>query len=332
MVEVLEAVDRLRQAAGDPSLSMRMLRVGTVNAGTSAVLVPAMHAFRAGNPGTLVEMVNTRPQEIHEGLVEGGLDLGLVNVLPGDDVPPDLQSVELLHGRPVVCCRTDHPFARAGGGRARPARRRAVRRDALGLPHAPVRAPALRRLAAGDQLLHRRRGDGQADGRRRAGGDDPPRLQHRRGPDGPRRSPDPPADRRRRDHGHPAACCTAGSPSCRRRCGPCARRCSTAPGRTPRQPPSDAAMMEAPPERSLRARRPVRPDRRPDRRRQHLTDARVRPARGDREVRHADGEARVRRLDHPEPVRMEARAAPARDPARSSSSRTRPARTPPTPR
>jgi DNA-binding transcriptional LysR family regulator len=111
MVEVLEAVDRLRQAAGDPTLSLRMLRVGTVNAGTSAVLVPAMHAFRTHHPGTLVEMVSTRPQEIHEGLVEGGLDLGLVNVLPGDDVPPDLQSMELLHGRPVVCCRTDHPFA-----------------------------------------------------------------------------------------------------------------------------------------------------------------------------------------------------------------------------
>jgi len=112
MVEVLEAVDRLRQAAGDPALSLRMLRVGTVNAGTSAVLVPAMHAFRERHPGTLVEMVNIRPQEIHEGLVEGGLDLGLVNVLPGDDVPPDLQSMELLHGRPVVCCRSDHPFAK----------------------------------------------------------------------------------------------------------------------------------------------------------------------------------------------------------------------------
>jgi DNA-binding transcriptional LysR family regulator len=111
MVEVLEAVDRLRQAAGDPSLSMRMLRVGTVNAGTSSVLVPAMHAFRSRHPGTLVEMVNTRPREITEGLLEGGLDLGLLNILPGDDVLPGLQSTALLHGRPVVCCRSDHRFA-----------------------------------------------------------------------------------------------------------------------------------------------------------------------------------------------------------------------------
>ena len=112
MVEVLEAVDRLRQAAGDPTLSMRMLRVGTVNAGTSAVLVPALDAFRDRHAGTLVEVVNTRPREIHDGLVEGGLDLGLVNVLAGDDVRPDLHATELLHGRPVVCCRTDHRFAR----------------------------------------------------------------------------------------------------------------------------------------------------------------------------------------------------------------------------
>jgi len=70
-----------------------------------------MHAFRSRHPGTLVEMVNARPREITEGLVEGGLDLGLLNVLPGDDVSPDLQSTELLHGRPVVCCRSEHRFA-----------------------------------------------------------------------------------------------------------------------------------------------------------------------------------------------------------------------------
>ena len=99
MVEVLEAVDRLRMAAGDPSLSMRMLRVGTVDAGTSSVLVPAMHAFRAATPGHWSRWSTPGHGEITEGLVEGGLDLGLLNVLPGDDVSPDLQSTKLLHGR-----------------------------------------------------------------------------------------------------------------------------------------------------------------------------------------------------------------------------------------
>jgi DNA-binding transcriptional LysR family regulator len=39
------------------------------------------------------------------------MDLGLVNVLPGDDVPPELSAIPLVRGRPVVCCRPDHPFA-----------------------------------------------------------------------------------------------------------------------------------------------------------------------------------------------------------------------------
>ena len=56
-------------------------------------------------------MVSTQQSEIFLGLAEGSLDLGLVNVLPGDDVPPHLSSRELVHGHPVVCLRTDHPLA-----------------------------------------------------------------------------------------------------------------------------------------------------------------------------------------------------------------------------
>ena len=59
----------------------------------SAAATPARW-WRSSTPGR---------EEITEGLIEGGLDLGLLNVLPGDDVSPDLQSTALLHGRPVVC-------------------------------------------------------------------------------------------------------------------------------------------------------------------------------------------------------------------------------------
>jgi DNA-binding transcriptional LysR family regulator len=111
MVEVLEAVDRLRTAAGDQSTAARILRIGTVNAATSTLLVPAIRDFRTGHPGTTVEVVNTQQAEIVQGLTEGGLDLGLVNVLPGDDVPPGLAAGELVHGRPVVVLPTDHPLA-----------------------------------------------------------------------------------------------------------------------------------------------------------------------------------------------------------------------------
>ena len=58
-----------------------------------------------------------------------------------------------------------------------------------------------------------------------------------------------------------------------------------------------------------------RPDRRPDRRRQHLAQARRRAAGGGREVRRPDRQARLRRLDRPAPDRLDERAAQARHPA-----------------
>jgi DNA-binding transcriptional LysR family regulator len=111
MTQVLDAVDRLRQAAGDQSLVSRNLRIGTVNAANSTLLVPAVQDFRRKNGGTGVEVLSTQQSEIYQGLAEGSLDLGLVNVLPGDDVPPHLTSRELVRGRPVACLRTDHPLA-----------------------------------------------------------------------------------------------------------------------------------------------------------------------------------------------------------------------------
>ena len=111
IVEVLEAVDRLRSAADDKELPARMVRVGTVNAGTSPVLLPAVRAFRQARPSAAVEIVSTQQAELFTGLAEGSLDLGLVNVLPGDDVPPELSAIELVQGRPVVCCQPDHPLA-----------------------------------------------------------------------------------------------------------------------------------------------------------------------------------------------------------------------------
>lgn len=111
MIEVLDAVKRLRVAAGDQAADARMVRAGTVNAGTPAILLPAIADLRAVMPGTTVEIVTSQQPDIHQGIVEGGLDLGLVNVFPGDDVPPELQAVEVIRGRPVVCCRADSPLA-----------------------------------------------------------------------------------------------------------------------------------------------------------------------------------------------------------------------------
>ncbi len=111
IVNVLDAVDRLRSAAGEQHRISRMVRVGTVNAATVPLLIPAVREFRATHELTQVEVVDVQQSQIHRGLTEGGFDLGLVNHLAGDDVPADFESTELLRGRPVVCVRPDSPLA-----------------------------------------------------------------------------------------------------------------------------------------------------------------------------------------------------------------------------
>lgn len=111
MVEVLEAVDRLRAAAGSRETRSRVVRVGTVNAGTASMLFPAMKSFQREHPGTAVEIRNLQQDDIRTGLVEGALDLGLVNLLDGDDVPPDLIGTRVQRGRPVAVVPAGHRLA-----------------------------------------------------------------------------------------------------------------------------------------------------------------------------------------------------------------------------
>ncbi|WP_176954907.1 LysR family transcriptional regulator [Streptomyces prasinopilosus] len=111
IVGILDAVDRLRAAAGEQHRIRRMVRVGTVNAATVSLLMPVVREFRAGHPLTQVEVVGAQQSDIHRSLLEGGFDLGLVNHLEGDDMPAEFESVELLRGRPVVCLRADSPLA-----------------------------------------------------------------------------------------------------------------------------------------------------------------------------------------------------------------------------
>ncbi|WP_344606639.1 LysR family transcriptional regulator [Streptomyces glaucus] len=111
IVDVLDAVDRLRAAAGEQHRISRMVRVGTVNAATVPLLIPAVREFRVAHPLTQVEVVAAQQTDIHRALLEGGFDLGLVNHLEGDDMPAEFESTELVRGRPVVCMRPDSPLA-----------------------------------------------------------------------------------------------------------------------------------------------------------------------------------------------------------------------------
>ncbi|BBY35309.1 LysR family transcriptional regulator [Mycolicibacter minnesotensis] len=111
IVDILEAVDRLRSAASEQQRTSRMLRVGTVGGATVPLLLPAIEALQAQRVGTQVEVLTAIQEDIHRALREGSLDLGLANLLDGDDPESDLTTVQLLRGRPVVCLRADSALA-----------------------------------------------------------------------------------------------------------------------------------------------------------------------------------------------------------------------------
>ncbi len=121
-----------------------MVRVGTVNAATVPLLIPTVREFRAAHPLTQVEVVGAQQTEIHRTLSEGGLDLGLVNHLDGDDLPADFETTELLRGRPVVCLRPDSPLAALDAVSAADLLdgREALIKRAPGRRHRPLSPPA----------------------------------------------------------------------------------------------------------------------------------------------------------------------------------------------
>lgn len=111
ILEVIEAVDRLRYTANDQHHNSRVVRVATVTAATAPLLTPTIREFSAAHPSTQIEIITSQQQWIHRDLLDGSLDLGLVNYLEGDDMPPELETTELLRGRPVVVVRSDSPLA-----------------------------------------------------------------------------------------------------------------------------------------------------------------------------------------------------------------------------
>ena len=111
MNEVLEAVERLRAAAGDQNGVARTVRVGTVNTGTSSVVAPAVLAFQRGRRSTTVEVLDLTHRGVVDGVTEGTLDLGLVNLLSGDELPAELAASVLVRGTPVVVMPPDHAWA-----------------------------------------------------------------------------------------------------------------------------------------------------------------------------------------------------------------------------
>jgi DNA-binding transcriptional LysR family regulator len=110
IVGVIDAVDRLRHVAGERQRVSRVVRLGTVNAGTVPLLTTAVVEFRKLHPNTQVEVVGAQEAAIDSCLREGSFDLGLITCLAGDDFPPELDTTLLLRGRAVVCLRADSPL------------------------------------------------------------------------------------------------------------------------------------------------------------------------------------------------------------------------------
>jgi DNA-binding transcriptional LysR family regulator len=111
LLDVIEAARRLRSAADEQHESSRAVRLGTVSAATSPLLTATIRAFRDTHPTTQVDVVLVQQQKLHRSLLDGGLDLGLVNYLDGDEITTELHTVELLQGHPVVCLPSDSPLA-----------------------------------------------------------------------------------------------------------------------------------------------------------------------------------------------------------------------------
>jgi DNA-binding transcriptional LysR family regulator len=111
IIGVIDAVDRLRQVADNQHRVSRMVRLGTVNAGTVPLLTSVVAQFRELHPLTQVEVVGAQEAAIDSALREGSFDLGLVTCLAGDDMPPEFDTTRLLRGRAVVCLRSDSPLA-----------------------------------------------------------------------------------------------------------------------------------------------------------------------------------------------------------------------------
>jgi DNA-binding transcriptional LysR family regulator len=111
ILTLLDSFDRLRHAAGEQHRSVRLVRLGTVSAATAPLLAPTIQQFRQSHPLTQVEVIGAQQTEIHRGVLEGSFDLGLVNYLDGDDMPPALETTPLLRGRPVVVMPAGSPLA-----------------------------------------------------------------------------------------------------------------------------------------------------------------------------------------------------------------------------
>jgi DNA-binding transcriptional LysR family regulator len=161
MLTAIDAIERLRQVAGEQNDSSRVVHLGTVTAATVPLLTPTIREFGETHPTTQVEVVTAQQARIHTALLEGRMDLGLVNYLEGEEVSPEFDTTELLRGRPVVCVKADSPLA--GLASVQPAD--LVREPLIAMRPGYVMHRYLTRLFAGEALSFSFSADGAEMGK-----------------------------------------------------------------------------------------------------------------------------------------------------------------------
>lgn len=107
MLVAIEAVGQMRRVASEKGVEVGTVRLGTVTAATAPLLTPTIGEFGERHPATQVEVVSAQQERIHAALLDGSLDLGLVNYLEDEEPPAEFEATELVRGRPVVCVRAD---------------------------------------------------------------------------------------------------------------------------------------------------------------------------------------------------------------------------------
>lgn len=112
VMDVLDAVDRLRAAVDHQSKEHRLLRVGSAHPTAPGVIADTVHALQAEGDGFSVESYALSDEGTLAGVREGRLDVGLLLRRGGDDTPSDLAATPVADGYPVVVLARSHPLAR----------------------------------------------------------------------------------------------------------------------------------------------------------------------------------------------------------------------------
>src|SRR5579875_609473 len=109
--EVLDSVDRLRAVAADSPATARSLQLGAASTGAATLAVAAVGDLQSQHPTAVVEIRDLPQPELHLELAAGTVDLGLADLLDGEQAPGSAVDTRLLTGSVVAVIRARDALA-----------------------------------------------------------------------------------------------------------------------------------------------------------------------------------------------------------------------------